>query len=87
MIKIETHKRNLKDVKKEGVILGKYYSRETYHYASGAVIYIEYLKRWGDQVKFARVWSFGDEKNFVTDVVPIQMAQTAKEAILKKIRG
>ena len=87
-IEVMEHIRTLDEVKKEGHIFGRYYSKTEYIYSVGATLYIEYMKRWGDNARMVKIWSFGDDgKNFVTDAVPLAYAREAKKAILAKLRG
>jgi len=86
-IKIKKHERTLSQVKKEGKLFGRYYSKTEYIYSAGATVYLEYMKRWGDNERMAKIWSFGNGADFVTEAVPLAYAGQAKKELLEKIRA
>jgi len=85
-VEIKRHIRTLDEIRKEGKVFGRYYSKTEYIYSVGATLYIEYMREWGSGKRMVKIWSFGNGADFVTEAVPLAMAREAKKALLDKLR-
>ncbi len=54
-------------------------------YVDDIPIFYEFLKNSKNE-KFVKIWSFGENKNFITETLPIIYAGEAKKAIIQKIK-